>query len=297
MNTRYSKIATVSAFVIAIAGAADAQVIGTFSWQTQPYCNVITVQVHQQGPLYQLTGSDNLCGTGTAPVTGTAVPVGGAVVFGLTAALPSGRAAQISASISLATVSGTWADADGHTGTFAFGANTAGAPRPTPAPATAITVAQFSPTVYAGTGVATTLARSDHDHDARYYTRAEADAQRPEVVLSAPPPAPTIDFQSITRSVTTTRAGRLHVQMSSTVTGVTCTAGTPLLYVLLDGVPVPSSALLAGTFSGYLIGTTTSVIPAGAHTVGVGADCPTGPVTGGSIFTSAAFQATAIVLP
>ncbi|MEZ5417798.1 MAG: hypothetical protein R2708_10695 [Vicinamibacterales bacterium] len=295
MSTRYSAAAAV--IVVAFAGAADAQVIGTFSWQTQPYCNVITVQVIQQGPLYQLTGSDNLCGTGTAPVTGTAVPAGGAVVFGLTAALPSGRAAQISASISLATVSGTWADADGHTGAFAFAASTGGSLRPAPAPATAITAAQFSPTIYEGTGVATTLARSDHDHDTRYYTRPEADAQRPEVVFSTPPPSPTIDLQSITRTVTTTRAGRLYVKMSTSFSNVTCTAGTPMLYVLLDGVPVPSSALLAGTFSGYLIGTTASAIPAGAHTVGVGADCPTGPATGGVIITFGAFQATAIVLP
>ena len=295
MNTRYS--AAVAVIVIAFASAADAQVIGTFSWQTQPYCNVITVQVIQQGPLYQLTGADNLCGTGTAPVTGTAVPAGGAVVFGLTAALPSGRAAQISASISLATVSGTWADADGHTGAFAFAASTGGSPRPAPAPATAITVAQFSPTIYEGTGVATTLARSDHDHDTRYYTRSEADAQRPEVTFSTAPPAPTLDFTVPVRTVTTTRAGRLRVQMPTVINGITCTSGTVMLYLLLDGVAVPSSAISGNTYSGYLIGTTASAIPAGEHTVGVGGDCPTGPVTGGVITTLGAFQATAIVLP
>lgn len=166
----------VVAVVLALPTVATAQVIGTFAWQTQPYCNAITVTVIQQGGLYQLTGTDNLCGAGTAPITGTAVPAGANVVFGITAALPSGRATHVSATISLGTLSGTWSDADGNTGPFVFGANVAGSPRPVPASSTAITVNQFSPTVYAGTGAATTLSRSDHVHDDRYYTRSESDA-------------------------------------------------------------------------------------------------------------------------
>ena len=38
---------------------SSAQVIGSFSWQTQPYCNVVTVTVVQQGANFQLSGSDN----------------------------------------------------------------------------------------------------------------------------------------------------------------------------------------------------------------------------------------------
>lgn len=177
MTTRSTNTIAAAAIALAVlAGAADAQTIGTFSWQTQPYCNVVTVQVIQQGPLYQLIGSDNLCGAGTAPITGTAVPAGGGVALGMTAALPNGRAAHLSATVSLATISGTWSDADGHTGPFTFNANAGGGARPVPAGATAITVSQFAPTVYAGTGAATTVARSDHDHDARYYTKGQADA-------------------------------------------------------------------------------------------------------------------------
>jgi len=176
MSLRAGVMLLLGAMVAAWPTAVAAQVIGTFSWQTQPFCNVVTVQVIQQGPLYQLIGSDNLCGAGTAPVTGTAVPAGGGVVFGITAALPSGRAAHLSATISLGTLSGTWSDADGNTGPFVFGARVAGSVRPVPASSAAITVNQFSPTVYAGTGAATTVSRSDHVHDDRYYTKGESDA-------------------------------------------------------------------------------------------------------------------------
>jgi hypothetical protein len=118
---------------MALSASADAQVIGSFPWQTQPYCNVVTVTVIQQGPVFQLVGSDNLCGSGSAPVTGTAVASGANVAFGFTVALSSGRAGQISAAINLTTLSGTWSDADGNTGNFVFGGNTGGSPRPSPA--------------------------------------------------------------------------------------------------------------------------------------------------------------------
>lgn len=119
---------------MAVLGASEAraQVIGTFSWQTQPYCNVVTVTVIQQGGSYQLVGSDNLCGAGTAAVTGTAALAAGGVQFGLTVAYPSGRPAHLSATINLAGLSGPWIDAAGLTGTFAFGGAGGGSPRPTP---------------------------------------------------------------------------------------------------------------------------------------------------------------------
>lgn len=119
--------------LLAWSTPASAQVIGTFSWQTQPYCNVVTVTVVQQGAQYQLTGHDNLCGAGPAPLTGTAVPAGGGVRFGFAVARPDGRAAHLSATINLGTLSGTWADEAGLGGAFAFGGAGGGAVRPAPA--------------------------------------------------------------------------------------------------------------------------------------------------------------------
>lgn len=162
--------------LLAGTSSAQAQPIGSFTWQLQPYCNRVTLSVVQQGALYLLAGMDDLCGAGTGTVNGTAVPAGAGVALGFTIALPSGRAAHVSAIINLSTVSGTWTDGDGNNGPFAFGANTSGAPRPAPAAATAITVNQFDSTIYAGSGAATTVARSDHLHDDRYYTQAQSNA-------------------------------------------------------------------------------------------------------------------------
>lgn len=112
------------------SSVAHAQTIGTFTWQTQPFCNRITVTVVQVGSSYQLTGTDNRCGGTAAPVTGTAVQTGLGVALGFSVAMPSGRATAITANITLATLSGNWSDGAGNTGTFAFNGATAGPARP-----------------------------------------------------------------------------------------------------------------------------------------------------------------------
>jgi hypothetical protein len=118
--------------MVGLSTTAQAQNIGTFSWQMQPHCNVITVTVIQQGGLYQLTGVDNLCGAGAAPVTGTAVPgAGGTVTLGFMITETLGGVAHVSAQVALNTLSGTWRDARGTTGSFVFGTNTGGMARPT----------------------------------------------------------------------------------------------------------------------------------------------------------------------
>lgn len=180
------RLTTVLAAAMVVAGTAvaSAQTLGTFSWQTQPYCNVVTLTIVQVGTQYQLAGADDLCGAGSAPVTGTALAAGSGVTLGFTVSLPSGRAAQITAAVNLATVSGPWNDADGNTGTFAFNASATGSPRPAPANAAAITTTQLAPSIYGGTGAATTVARSDHTHDARYYTKGESDARKTSAAFS-----------------------------------------------------------------------------------------------------------------
>ncbi len=112
---------------------ADAQPLGTFSWQLQPYCNVITVNVNQQGAVYTMDGYDDQCGAGQrAPLVGTATPnPDGTIGLGLNVVtVPGGRGVQIDARITLAGLGGPWTDSAGNSGTFAFGANTGGSPRP-----------------------------------------------------------------------------------------------------------------------------------------------------------------------
>lgn len=118
-------------------GTAMAQPIGTFRWQIQPYCNVITINVTQQGTIYQLDGTDDNCGGGNQP--GSAVGIAyltplGLVGFGITSVLPNGIPVHTEATVSIATLNGTWRDSAGNNGNFIFtpGAGIGGAQRPIP---------------------------------------------------------------------------------------------------------------------------------------------------------------------
>ncbi len=123
---------------LAIPAVVSAQPLGTFRWQLQPYCNVVSLTVTQVGAQYRVEGTDDQCGAGRdlASAIGMAFQnPDGTIGFGLTIVVaPGGAAVNIDAEISLATLSGTWRDSTGATGTFAFrtGAGTGGTPRPQP---------------------------------------------------------------------------------------------------------------------------------------------------------------------
>ena len=130
------------ALVVLLAGwgqSAIAQPLGTFRWQLQPFCNVVTVAITQNGPIYRLEGTDDQCGNGAdaASVTGTAFPnADGTIGFGLNiVTAPGGRPVHVDAEINLGTFSGTWRDSAGSVGTFVLtsGAGNGGSPRPLPA--------------------------------------------------------------------------------------------------------------------------------------------------------------------
>jgi hypothetical protein len=117
------------------AGTAAAQTVGTFRWQQQPYCNVVTVTVVQQSGIYQVDGFDDQCGAATrAAVTGMGFPnPNGTIGFGLTVVTtPGGSPLHIDATITLAALSGTWRDSSGATGAWTFtpGAAAPGSTRP-----------------------------------------------------------------------------------------------------------------------------------------------------------------------
>ena len=110
--------------ILATSGTATAQPLGTFRWQTQPYCNVISVAVTQTGGAYRLEGTDNGCEiTPGASVIGMAFAnpdrtIGG----GLTViAGPGGIVLHIDVTIvPAAGFSGSWRDSAGRNGTFLF---------------------------------------------------------------------------------------------------------------------------------------------------------------------------------
>ena len=122
---------------LAVAGStpAAAQPLGTFRWQLQPFCNVITVTVTQLGGQFTLDGHDDQCGAAQhAPLVGVATQnPDGTIGLGLViVTVPGGGPVAVEARISLTTVSGPWQDSAGHSGTLAFGASSGGAARPAP---------------------------------------------------------------------------------------------------------------------------------------------------------------------
>jgi len=137
MHTRPVGLA-LAVLLLGFGGVAAAQPLGTFRWQLQPFCNVVTVAVTQNGAVYRLEGSDDQCGGGAdkASVTGTAFPnPDGTIGFGLNiVTAPGGRPLHVDAEITVGTFSGTWRDSAGASGTFVLtpGAGTAGNPRPLP---------------------------------------------------------------------------------------------------------------------------------------------------------------------
>ena len=162
---------------------AQAQRLGTFQWQLQPYCNVVTVEVTMVGGVYGLDGSDDQCGAGRrASVIGTAVlTVDGTVSMGFVGVTaPGGSVVGTQVFIALPGLSGTWRDGTGRSGPFVpvTGGPRAGTPRPRVASGRPITVAQVGGGL-AGTRVDRTLslslalggdgsesvpARADHTH-------------------------------------------------------------------------------------------------------------------------------------
>ncbi len=122
--------------LLAGTSVAAAQPLGTFRWQTQPFCNIISVAVTQSGDAYRLEGTDDGCGTtARASVIGMAFAnPGGSIGGGLTViAGPGGIALHLDVTILPASgYSGTWRDSVGRSGTFLFtpGASLGGPVRP-----------------------------------------------------------------------------------------------------------------------------------------------------------------------
>jgi hypothetical protein len=115
--------------------SALAQPVGMFRWQTQPYCNILTIAVVRQAGLYLMDGTDDQCGAPQqASIVGLAFQnPDGTIGFGLTiVTAPGGTPVHIDAAITVATLGGTWRDSAGNSGTFIFtpGAGTGGPPRP-----------------------------------------------------------------------------------------------------------------------------------------------------------------------
>ena len=126
------------------AGVSTGQSLGVFQWQQLPYCNVLTVNVVQNGSFYQIDGIDNQCGAArSASVSGLGfVNPNGTIGLGLTIVTNDGAGAggaplHLDVTLALPSASGTWRDNTGQTGGFTLfaGGAASGTPRPAPVPA------------------------------------------------------------------------------------------------------------------------------------------------------------------
>ncbi len=129
-----SSLAAAAGALLVSAGPAAGQPIGIFSWQTAPYCNVVTVNVTQTGSVYTLDGFDSLCGAERrATVTGIAtINPNGTIGLGLTIIdTLHGEAMHMDGVIDLATLGGPWSDSGGTSGMLVFNGAGGGSGRPT----------------------------------------------------------------------------------------------------------------------------------------------------------------------
>jgi hypothetical protein len=79
--------------LLTAAAAVQAQPLGTFRWQQEPYCNVITLNVVQSGGVFELDGFDDECGAPLrGAVDGTAFQnLDGSIGMGLTVVTSGGQ--------------------------------------------------------------------------------------------------------------------------------------------------------------------------------------------------------------
>ena len=87
--------------VLSVAARSDAQTIGTFTWQMQPYCNVMVFTVSSDGAAYRLTGYDDACGAvDRVPAAGIVTPNGdGTFSLSFFTVTPDGRASHVTSTL------------------------------------------------------------------------------------------------------------------------------------------------------------------------------------------------------
>lgn len=138
-RTRISRLTAVMslavlALTLGVVARAEAQPLGEFRWQQQPYCNVVTLTITQSAGIFLLDGFDDQCGAARrAAAVGIAFSnPDGSIGMGLTiVTTPGGTPVHLDATVNLATISGTWRDSSSDTGTWLFTSGPgAGSPRP-----------------------------------------------------------------------------------------------------------------------------------------------------------------------
>lgn len=289
-RNRFRMSLVAACVMLVLASSASAQVFGTFAWQMQPYCNVVTLTITQIPGGYTIDGHDNQCGVGgkLAGAAGMALlnPDGTVGLEFTIVTAPSGKAVHVSASVSPATGSGPWTDSVGNTGNFALGSPGSGSPRPLPtsgvAPAT-ITSAEIAA---AAIGAAQLAANAVTGANVVNGSLTSADlADGPRAGFSSGDQQVTLTTaDAIVRSVTITApsAGRVLVNASGYAWGTAAAAFIARCSITtgsaIDGshLVFMSNASAVAAASDAFGATRGFNVPAGAFTVNLVCDVPTG---------------------
>lgn len=128
------------------ATSAAAQALGTFAFALQPYCNVVTLTVTQEGSTYRLAGWDDACGAATRlPARGTIAPnLDGTLHIAFTVTQTTGLAVETSVrNFAVGPYAGGWTDNAGNAGTFVL-AGTRGGNGVRPGPSSANSVSTIA---------------------------------------------------------------------------------------------------------------------------------------------------------
>ncbi len=238
---------------------AAAQVFGTFSWQMQPYCNVVSLTLVNTPAGFTLDGTDDQCGAvNKASAVGIAsFNASGNVTLNFSiVTAPSGKPVHVSALVSPTTGNGSWTDSVGNTGTFAiFGATPGLPPRPLPPSglgAGSITAVELAPGAVGATSMAPDSITGLNVLNGSLTSVDLADAPRAASVEGAQNVTLTLNVPINVRQVTLTvpAAGRVIVSASATVTAVS--AGNDLVQCsLTTGTTVdPSAKIVVGETAG-----------------------------------------------
>ncbi|MCC7179127.1 MAG: tail fiber domain-containing protein [Acidobacteria bacterium] len=140
-----ARLVTFGALLVVATATAEAQPVGTFRWQLEPHCNVLTLSITRAGEVYRLDGTDDQCGGEKASIVGTAsVASGGDIGLGMSiVTTPGAIPVHLRATLSLSSLSGTWQDSAGNAGAFVptTTAGSGGSPRPASALGAAVITA------------------------------------------------------------------------------------------------------------------------------------------------------------
>ncbi len=193
-----------------------AQSLGTFTWQLQPFCNRVTVNVTQNGGVYTLDGFDDQCGAPQrAPLVGLATPnPDGSIGLGFhIATAPGGKTVSVESRISLATIGGPWTDSAGNTGTLVLNGAAAGSARPAP----------VSGPVW-GTQITSPAAAASKGLRLKSAATGTFVAPPPALVVEGPVPAaiPNVGYAGV---LSTTTSGNAIVGLSDNGYGVVASTG------------------------------------------------------------------------